>query len=352
MENALFRRELLAPYEETIVRPVLSAELDDLLSGPRPARADLIALMRLVLPLITAKVIGLDEVVAEVGISRLRYFAQIFSEAASVEWNTEGHDVVMKQGLEAKQQFIREFYEPAKERRLALLERVHRGEASEDELPRDLLTMLLAHMNNEGVDEETIIRETILYITGSSTTVMQNCAHTVWQLLEWLTDHPEDQSLIGNVAFLRQAASESLRMYPPSVALIRRALTEIELSTGRRIREGEYLYIDLRATNRERSVFGEDADTYNPHRIARDRSRPYGFAFGGGAHMCIGRRLAVGGVAGPSGGADSGRHGIVACVLSELVAAGVGLDDERPPRMRERTLRHEFAEFPIVLAGR
>ena len=351
MENTLFRRELLAHYEAAFLRPALHDRLSRLRdSAAAPVHADLLALTRTVLQLIAAKVIGLDDVNDDRSVDRLRWYAEVFASAASADFATEGQDEIIARAHQAKETFIVEFFERPLQRRVELLSQLHSGKLTREQLPHDLLMMFLAHGETQDWDEELLVRETILYVIGSSSTIAQNTGHTVWLLLEWLAAHPEDWALTGTPEFLRRAANESLRVYPPPIGLIRRATADITLTTGRRISNDEYLYVDIFAANRDRSVFGEDADLFNPHRDPPERSRPFGLSFGAGPHMCIGRSLASGGFTADGAASEDEPIGVVPCLLHEFLAAGIALDDHNPPRLQENTLRHEFVEFPVTFA--
>jgi len=54
---------------------------------------------------------------------------------------------------------------------------------------------------------------------------------------------------------------------------------------------GQTVLIDRTAIHRDTTVFGPDADAFNPHRETPSRIAPYGLAFGGGRHQCIGKPL-------------------------------------------------------------
>jgi cytochrome P450 len=349
MENALFRRPLLAVYEETLVRPAIRGRMQRQKNGgPGPVRTDLLPLTRAALQVVAAKVIGLDSVRDDASVDRLAWYADVFHEGANVDWTDDPESDALNRGLQAKAQFVAEFVEPARSRRLDLLQHVKEGKLSESELPSDLLMMLIARKDEEGWDDEHIIRETVLYVIGSSGTLVQTSAHTTWQLLDWLEQNPTQRAHLDDVRFLREATHETLRLYPTTPALIRRAAVDVALSGGRRVAAGDSLYLDLAAANRDKSVFGADADMFIPGRVPPERSRPYGLSFGGGAHMCIGRALATGGAYLQAEEPEAAVAGVVPCLLHEFFDAGVEVDTVNPPRMVPNTPRHKFATFPVV----
>ena len=68
--------------------------------------------------------------------------------------------------------------------------------------------------------------------------------------------------------FLRMAASESLRLHQPVPTLLRIALRDVTLSSGRKIAKDERVALFFVPANRETGVFGPDANEFNPYRVA------------------------------------------------------------------------------------
>lgn len=91
--------------------------------------------------------------------------------------------------------------------------------------------------------------------------------------------------------------NETLRLYPPAVATIRRAKADVELG-GYKIPGGTELLIPIMAVHHDTRYWGPDATQFNPARFAngpaRAASNPTAFIpFGLGARMCIGQNLAI-----------------------------------------------------------
>ena len=82
------------------------------------------------------------------------------------------------------------------------------------------------------------------------------------------------------------AVEEMLRWTTPVVAFMRTATRDVELA-GRQVGSGDPLLMLYASANRDESVFGPTAETFDP---ARDHN-PH-VAFGFGAHFCIGAVLA------------------------------------------------------------
>ncbi|KQJ93952.1 cytochrome P450 734A2 isoform X2 [Brachypodium distachyon] len=91
--------------------------------------------------------------------------------------------------------------------------------------------------------------------------------------------------------------NETLRLYPPAVATIRRAKVDVQLSDGCMIPRDMELLIPIMALHHDTRYWGQDAAQFNPARFADGVSRaakhPLAFIpFGLGSRMCIGQNLA------------------------------------------------------------
>ncbi len=105
---------------------------------------------------------------------------------------------------------------------------------------------------------------------------------------EVLAAHPEQRAaLAADEALLPGAVEECLRWVTPIQAFCRTATTDIELG-GEAVTEGDYLVLLYASGNRDESVFGPTAGTFD---IARPAT-PAHLAFGFGEHLCLGAALA------------------------------------------------------------
>lgn len=91
--------------------------------------------------------------------------------------------------------------------------------------------------------------------------------------------------------------NESLRLYPPAIAMIRRARCSVSLG-GYKIPTGTELLIPVLAVHHDQAVWGDDATEFNPARFSAEsaglRGRPGTFIpFGLGVRTCIGQNLAL-----------------------------------------------------------
>nr|GEV13402.1 cytochrome P450 734A1-like [Tanacetum cinerariifolium] len=102
---------------------------------------------------------------------------------------------------------------------------------------------------------------------------------------------------VSKLKTLTMILNESLRLYPPIVASIRRAKADVELG-GYKIPRGTELLIPILAVHHDQTIWGKDANEFNPRRfsdgVARAGKHPLAFIpFGLGVRTCIGQNLAM-----------------------------------------------------------
>jgi cytochrome P450 len=350
-EARVISRDALRFFEDTVFVPLIRQRLERLAREQRGdeglVHEDLLIFTRMVLVQLTASMIGLDGLESPEEVETLYQCAERFGEAASVEWSIGDHDAILATAFEASDLFYERWMGHSLERRRQLISRraaaLAAGEAADD-LPLDLLTMLLVHAPE--LDNDALRREAIFFLLASSSTTTHAAPHVILELLEWLDKNPADRDLIHDIVFIKQVVNEGLRLHPPVPALLRRSLRPVTLSSGRTIEAGEHIALDMEAVNQDAETFGEDPLVFNPRREISLGPNPYGFSFGGGPHMCLGRPLATSTQKVTS---DDAPLGSVVLLVRELMNAGLELDPAAdPPRLRDDTVAHRFATFDII----
>ncbi|KAL9254196.1 Cytochrome P450 734A1-like protein [Drosera capensis] len=184
--------------------------------------------------------------------------------------------------------------------------------------PKDLLECLiraiLTRKGGEGdeIKVEDIVEECKSFFFAGK--------HTTSNLLIWTTIllaiHPQWQQLareevlrvcgthdtptkddVANLKTLGMIIYETLRLYPPAVASIRRSKTDVELG-GMTIPKGTELLIPILAVHHDSTIWGPDVSEFNPARFAQGAARaanhPTAFMpFGLGGRQCVGQNLAI-----------------------------------------------------------
>jgi cytochrome P450 len=345
-EIVMFSRQALEGYEFGLVVPAVRESLDAAAGGGAPI--DLMSVTQNALLRVSAQVVGLDGVDSVAAVQVLRDMAVCFGEGASAEWATAQVEEIMSAAMSAKAGFVEKFWLASRRRRGDLVARWRDGTLAEEELPNDLLTILLKTYDDW--DEDKLVRECIFFIVASSSTTTHSAPHTMNELDGWFARHPDKFELRHDVGFLQRAVSEALRLHPPVPALLRTALIDIALSTGRQFAAGEQIALDLNAANQDVSFYGADSAEFDPFREIPGKAQLFGASFGAGPHVCPGRLVAVGAGNGTNA-RDEQTVGVLTRLLQELYRHGVALDRGDPPVLRTDTTAERFSRFPVTVGA-
>ncbi|CAK9164835.1 unnamed protein product [Ilex paraguariensis] len=187
-----------------------------------------------------------------------------------------------------------------------------------DECPNDLLELMIkASLTGTNQTSPPI---TVHDIVEECKTFFFAGKHTTANLLTWTTVllamHPRWQELareevvrvcgardipskddVGKLKTLGMILNESLRLYPPAVAAIRRTKVDAQLGSLK-IPRGTELLIPILAVHHDPGLWGDDVTEFNPARfaygVAHAAKYPMAFIpFGVGARGCIGQNLAI-----------------------------------------------------------
>lgn len=352
MLMGMFSHAALRRNEKEILAPAIRHAFEALATtrgADGLVRVDLVALLRSLTIVISAHVTGVDGAEEPARRAHLQALVSRLEAASGIEWSTRDHAEVMAEGVAARRELIRDFLQPALDRRTGLVQRLKAGELQESDLPMDLLGLLAMHGEDghEGEDAQ-IWRECALFLVAGTQTTSHALPHIVWHLDPWWAAHPEHRARAADIEFLRGAANESLRLHQPVPALLRMAARDVALtSSSRTFRQGERIALFFSSANRESALYGDDVDRFNPLRPFSRKPPPWGLTFGSGAHTCIGRAL-VTGLSHRYDDADP-THGTIVGVLQALYQAGVELDPAQPPRRNTDSYHDAFASMPIVL---
>ncbi|KAL1167452.1 hypothetical protein V6Z11_A05G019600 [Gossypium hirsutum] len=187
------------------------------------------------------------------------------------------------------------------------------GNTVQEKGPKDLLGLMMQASNSSpNVTVHDIIEECkSFFFAGKQTTsnlltwtTVLLAMHPRWQVLareEVLKvcgsrDIPSKDDVV-KLKTLTMILNESLRLYPPTIATIRRAKIDAKLG-GYMIPRDTELLIPILAVHHDQTIWGNDANEFNPARfsegVARAAKHPVGFIpFGLGVRTCIGQNLAI-----------------------------------------------------------
>lgn len=346
LENRLFRRDTHARYEHEFFPPVVEATL-----APHVERgqAELVSLSHEMMMNLAAVTAGVDRPAATSEESAHLYaYLMVFIEGATLAHYAGDRAAKRAEVAAALEAFDGEFLAPSIARRRALLAEVAAGDRSEDDLPRDVLTTLLAHDDDLHLPPEVLRREIAFFLLAGAHTSATAFVRTLHHVFTLATTRPADHERVRtDLAFLQRCVHETVRLQPSSPIAMRWALSDIELSGGIRVPEGSRLVIDLMAVNRDPSVFGPNADDFDPRRPLPSGVAPWGLSFGLGMHACIGQDLAAG--VDPLGRDVDEAHlyGLVPVAVRAVLDAGAAPDPDDPPTLDPDTTRGYWGRYPV-----
>ena len=351
VENRLFRREVFAHWERRVLGDTLEAVLAPYVAA---GRADLRALGYRAAISLTAAIAGVDHDPANVAhTSRLEGFVRSFSAGATLAHSTRDPDEVRREVREQLQAFRAGMLGESLDRRRELLARLAAGEISEEDLPRDVATLLLRHREALDITPAVIEREICFYLQAGAHSTADTYTHALDELFSRAATHPGDlERAAEDPAFAQRCVHESLRLNPASPVAWREPLRTLSLRDGTVLPRGSRVVIDLGTVNRDPEVWGPDAGAFNPHRTVPEGANAWGLSFGAGAHACIGAEL-DGGMELISDGMPDDDHlyGTVAVMVAATLAAGGRPDPDNPPLEDPNTKRRHFSSYPIVFVA-
>ncbi len=341
LENRLFRRETFELYERELFPPIITETLaHDIETG----HAELVDLGHRMMMNLAALTAGVDRPLGTADETRHLYrYLMSFIEGATLAHYTGDQDAKRAEISDDLQKFDTEFITPSADRRSAMI-------AAGEEPPKDVLSILLANEDALELPHDVIVREVAFYLLAgahTSATAFTRVSHNVFK---WVAEHPDDAELVqSDRLFVQRCTHETVRLQPSSPVAMRWALDDIELKSGTQIPKGAKVVIDLLSVNRDPSIFGDDADEFDPHRTLPDGVQAYGLSFGSGMHACIGQDLAAGLLFHDDSDIDDHTFGLVPEAVQALFDAGARPDPDEAPEMDESTTRPYFGRYPVLL---
>jgi cytochrome P450 len=347
----VFGRGYFRYYERDVFPATLSRTLEPFLAQ---GGADLIDCGYRVTLNLTADFAGIDrpeQSPAET--AALLHCVKRFSEAATLFHSKRDHAEVIAAAGAALEEFDARFLAPSKARRETALARFAAGEIPEDELPRDVLTVLLRSYAELELSPEILRREIAFYMQAGAHSTANSTVHAMHHILDWCEAHPGSRAqLLEDRLLLQRFVHESLRLHPASPVARRRAGCPTQIGTQTAVDAGDDVIADIHAANRESAVFGPDAGEFNPYRSVPAGVWPFGLTFGFGMHACMGRDLDGGVVPRADTRADDHQYGIVMLFVESLLRHGARRDPANPPLPDTSTQRPNWGRYPVLLDPR
>ena len=349
IESQLFRKNFFRVYENRVFPGLLQETLDQFLTT---SSLDLKELGYRIMVHLSLSFAGIDRVegTVEEADAQHRLLIQL-GQAATIGQFKGDREPIFQEIREAIDEFRERFFLPSRSRRLGLIEDYRAGNISEEDLPRDILTILLMHDEELAMPDELMVREVAFFYLAASHTSVHTLVHATNELLKWSekTDQTPAQ-VVADTHQLQRFVLESMRLHPSSPEAWRRAEAEITLANGQIVHKGDKVVIDLQTANRDTTVFGEDAADFNPLRSIEGRVSRAGMSFGGGMHVCLGMNLVAGTMQreGEAPNPDNHQFGTITLIIKELIERGMRPNPDSPPTKIEASERAVWATYPVL----
>jgi cytochrome P450 len=348
VENTQFRADVLRLYERDLFPKVMNDLLDVLIDRER---VDLFPIGEMLSVVLAARRAGIEYDASSLDDLRvLVRHVDTFSQGSAI-LDARDPDAVRSLVRAAYSEFERDFVRPAWAARAELIERVRRGELSEEDLPHDILTVLLLHREDpeiELADEQRIVREVATYLQGGTHTSAQTLVNALDLVFATADPVAIVERIAADTLFAQRVVQETLRLRPTTPQMKRRAEADTEVA-GRRIRRDSLVVLDVVAANRDARLFGERADEFEPDRTIDPSVPRWGLSFGGGPHQCPGRAVGAGFPVPADFHADDDHvFGLVALELQAVARRGVRPDESAAPERDLRTARFtRWLRYPV-----
>ncbi len=147
---------------------------------------------------------------------------------------------------------------------------------------QDFLSVLIQNQARFGLDDDEVVSQAIMMLVAGQITTTDQMCNNMFSLLE---DLAHRDALVARPELMEPGIEECNRMDPAVTFLFRVAKSETSIGS-QKIPQSAVVFIANHAVNRDPSFFE------NPDRLQLDRQKNIHFAYGQGAHFCLGSKLA------------------------------------------------------------
>lgn len=350
VESRVFRRNFFKYYEKKVFPATLEHTLAPFVEA---GGGDLIELGYRLTVNLTADFAGVDRPLKTVEeTEQLIRLTKKFSEAATMVHSTRDKAELEAEVREGMIEFDMVFLTPSITRRQALLARFDAGEIEEDELPRDVLTVILRAQDELLFDHQQRIREIGFYMQAGSHSTANSVVHALEEILNWAGTDESRWERLQDPVFIQHCVHESLRLHPASPEAWRAPTCPMHVEGAGNLETEELIILDFFKANRDPEKFGPDADLFDPDRVPPKGTMKTGLSFGFGTHHCLGRELDGGVLAKPGTTPEQAQLGIVPSVVIRLLELGARKLPNDPPTPDPKTTRPNWGRYPIQFVAR
>jgi cytochrome P450 len=346
VETQVFRRDFFRYYEHEVFPRTLEETIAPFIAA---GKMDIVDFGYRVMVNLTLDFSGIDRPQkSPEETEQLIEMLRLFSRTATLAHSTQDRDPIRRAALETLARFQRDCVDPSVARRQALIAALDRGELAEEDLPRDILTVLLRNQDTLQLEDDVRVREMAFFALAGAHTSIHTLGHVMHEIFTWCASHPEDWARFEtDPLFVQRAVHESIRLHPSSPIAARRALCPVRVG-GHDVEAGTRVNVDLQQANRDTEVFGADAEQFDPRRPPA-KVPPYGLSFGLGMHACLGLNLAAGALPKQDTDPDDHHYGTIAMIVRTLLDHRARPEPGSPPRKDTTTARDIWATYPVTL---
>ena len=346
LENKIFTREVFKYYENEVFPVTINETLEPY---KEHGKMDLVDYGFRVLLNLTADFSGVDRPKkTKEETETLLNLLKIFASGATLHHSTRDHEEVKEEVRNALENFDEQFLKPSIERRKNLIRK-----KDFENLPSDILTVLLVNEDDLNLPYDVLQREIAFYLLAGAQTSIHSLVHVFHEIHDWIKNNPEEKlKLKDDPIFVQKCFLESTRLHPSSPIALRKPVCPVKLPDDKDAELGDSIVIDLYNSNRDKKVFGDDADKFNPYRQPPSGQNLYGLSFGLGMHSCIGRNLAAGVNSKPDTDPNNHHYGTVTMILRELISRNAIPDPKDTAKMDDKTKRPNWGYYPIIFSSK
>ena len=346
LENKIFTREVFKYYENEVFPVTINETLEPYKEN---GKMDLVDYGFRVLLNLTADFSGVDRPKkTKKETETLLNLLKIFASGATLHHSTRDHEEVKEEVRNALENFDEQFLKPSIERRKNLIRK-----KDFENLPSDILTVLLVNEDDLNLPYDVLQREIAFYLLAGAQTSIHSLVHVFHEIHDWIKNNPKEKlKLKDDPIFVQKCFLESTRLHPSSPIALRKPVCPVKLPDDKDAELGDSIVIDLYNSNRDKKVFGDDADKFNPYRQPPSGQNLYGLSFGLGMHSCIGRNLAAGVNSKPDTDPNNHHYGTVTMILRELISRNAIPDPKDTAKMDDKTKRPNWGYYPIIFSSK